>query len=56
MEKVVCIYISHTEQSIIVRGHRGTQRRLMFGDPVSFLQAIQYCQYKMLPQDIFYID
>jgi len=54
MEQLHHIIIISSENVIIFCGDRGTQRGLEFRLRHEFVQAVSYCQHKLLPKDIHY--
>lgn len=55
MEQLQHIIIDAQQNKITFVSNRGTQRTLQFQIEEQFIQAISYCQYRILPNDIYYI-
>lgn len=56
MEQLHHIIIDAESNSILFCGDRGTQKRVQFHIEEQFMIAINYCQHRIQPNDIYYFN
>lgn len=55
MEQLHHIIVEIQSNAILFCGDRGTQKRVQFHIEEEFIMALNYCQNRIRPSDIYYI-